>query len=1789
MTTKSALDYLYLGIDLGSTTAKYVLLNSFGDVLAKNYVRHQSLVVEALTKELLKLDSYFDVPLKVNFTGSAALNIADDLKLPFIQEVIAATTYLKSSVELVDVAIELGGEDGKIIFLSNGIELRMNEACAGGTGAFIDQMATLLNVSTPELNELAREAKQTYPIASRCGVFAKTDLVALLNQGISKADIAKSVFDAVCEQTISGLACGRSIVGNISFLGGPLSFLTELKESFKSKLASDKTNFLELSDTQYAIAFGAARALLNADRQEQNLNAKLKQAPVLDAHHPARSRSNSSSESTARKDVKAVQALNHVHSSQVSDLSSDLPFSALADKCDDSKDFTTISTILSKLAHCKNNLTATNLSPLFIRQPSSSNVSSIESTTSLAASAPSSASLASKTHLESSLDSQACVIVREDEVSYSSPYGLNESYEDFVSRHAQDSVVSKPLSEAHVPLFLGIDLGSTTIKLVLINEANDMFASYYAHNGGEPLKNLMPKVKELIEKLPEGAYIAAICATGYGADLAKAALNAQFTEVETLAHQKAAVAFDPQVTYVIDIGGQDMKCIKVDNGVISSIALNEACSSGCGSFLETFAAQLKLPLKDFVHEALNAQAPCDLGTRCTVFMNSKVKQAQRDNVPIGDIAAGLCLSIVRNALYKVLRIHDSSQLGEHVVVQGGTFLNDAILRAFELNIGRDVVRPNIAGLMGAFGAALIAKERCVSKDVPMVFSDELFDLSKVKVKAFRCNGCNNHCNLTMNTFLSGQKHIHGNRCDFALKNGGAKAKSTGNNFFDTKLDLLFNRPILLSRAQHAERQAKEEAQERAMKEAQEARAAAIAARRAAAASKVENSVISGHINEQTKLNEGAGTVKAQAALKANVARENALKVNAQAVIPAEEGVATRGSIGIPRVLNIFEHYPFWHALFTSLGFNVVLSPLSTKEIAALGNQTIPSQSLCLPAKLAHGHISYLAQCGVDRVFLPCVPREGKYFKENDDSFACPVVGGYPEALKLNLQSTYPELKLFTPYLLLNSDKSIMAAIKEIDASISKKELTKALASAHQALDTYRKELLSKALEKIEYAREHDLPLIVLGGHPYHLDPLINHGIPALIASMDTVIVSEDAIAQLCEHSPELEVVNQWAFHSRLYRAAQYVIEHEHSQMVQLVSFGCGIDAITSEQIKKLLERNHKLYTMLKIDEGDTLGAAKIRLRSLLCATYDEQRNKERLKAMLESGSPAHNIEHMSNLECHSKHDLGVIPSVSSCTCAQDQTCSCNVDEHGLQYDHDGCCHNDGANHSIDPMQSIEGHLEKGSCGRESYAQPSNTSHCEHAMTINEALHHDVLKERTLYMPQMAPVHFPILAHALESLGYKIKLLDTVSNSAIELGLKHVNNDACYPAIVAIGQLIEPVVKGSIDPDKSALLLAQTCGPCRATNYPALLHWALSDLKAEHIPVVTFQGSDLKDEKLHLKLGLKGLKRLMTAILYGDLLQSLYLHCHTYEQVAGTTKKLVEQYQKELNSEVLSSNKHFKRRVQEIIRDFDQIPLKDELRPKVGIVGEILLKYHPQANNNLVEHIIAEGAEPVLGDISAFILYCMHDIVYQAKHLGASKIKATLSYLLLRHFESERAVIIAALKKSKFASLPSFSELMEYGSKFVSLGQQAGEGWLLTAEMVDFIEHDIENVLCVQPFACLPNHITGKGVMRAIRETYPLSNLCTIDYEAGSAQSNVINRIKLFITQAKDNLILKQEQDAAKAQANSALSDALQDEANEDDVSEHTKAHIINSFHVEEETKLDNTVPLPDSDDDIKCS
>lgn len=980
-----------LGIDIGSTTIKVVLIDDAGGLLYSTYQRHGSRIAEKLTEIIgglgLLLNNH---EVKVAISGSAGMSLAEASGIPFVQEVYALSGAVDELEPETDVVIELGGEDAKILFLSGGMEERMNGTCAGGTGAFIDQMATLLNVSVEELDELSLRHKKIYPIASRCGVFAKTDIQPLINQGAAKEDIAASIYQAVAEQTVTGLAQGRRIEGRVLFLGGPLSFNMGLRQRFIETLHLDEKNAVFPELGQYFVALGAA---VYADGQPETFNYKQLKKRLLDSQ----------------------------------------------------------ATIKGKSRF---------LPPLF-----------------------------------------------EDE----------EEYAQFLDRHRRNSVPQADIAGYRGAAYLGIDVGSTTSKLALISENGNLLYTYYASNQGNPLPIIKAQLLHIYELLGERIELRAGAVTGYGEELIQNAFNIDYGLVETVAHFTAAHFFEPQVDYIIDIGGQDMKCFTIRNDTIDSIVLNEACSSGCGSFIQTFAEALGYSPAEFAHLALFARRPVDLGSRCTVFMNSSVKQAQRDGAEIGDVSAGLAISVVKNAIYKVLRVHSASELGRNIVVQGGTFLNDAVLRSFERELGYNVVRPNIAGLMGAFGAALYARERhqALGRKQSSIMSAAEVAAFQHQARPVTCQGCANHCSLTVNLFPNGRRFISGNKCE---RGQGGKP---------------LDRPNVYE-----------------------------------------------YINDKFK----------------------ALMQEAEAEMQPE-----RLTVGIPLVLNMYENLPFWYAFFRELGCNVVISGESSRQLYAKGQFTIPSDTVCYPAKLAHGHIETLLAKGVDRIFYPCSSYnidEGR----GDKNYNCPVVAYYPELLHANVPAL-KEIDFMFPYLSLN-DRAILGSrfhdlYPELNFS-----LAHCIQAANQAWRFYRSwwaDVEDYGLQALRRAEKMGWNVVVLAGRPYHVDREINHSIDKLFNSLGFVVVAERVLTDLV-YSQKVNVLNQWTFHTRMYNAARYVCRHDNMQLVQLVSFGCGLDAITSDELKDILERNGKIYTQLKIDEINNLAAVKIRARSLLAAMEKQEHN-----------------------------------------------------------------------------------------------------------------------------------------------------------------------------------------------------------------------------------------------------------------------------------------------------------------------------------------------------------------------------------------------------------------------------------------------------------------------------------------------------------------------------------------------------------------------------------------------------
>ncbi|WP_310604347.1 acyl-CoA dehydratase activase-related protein [Anaerosporobacter sp.] len=1400
-----------LGIDIGSTTVKIAVLDENHTILFSDYERHYANIQETLHSLLAKAyEQLGNCSISPVITGSGGLTLSKHLEVPFVQEVVAVSTALQYYAPQTDVAIELGGEDAKIIYFTNGIDQRMNGICAGGTGSFIDQMATLLKTDATGLNEYAKDYKAIYPIAARCGVFAKSDIQPLINEGATKQDLSASIFQAVVNQTISGLACGKPIRGNVAFLGGPLHFLSELKEAFIRTLNLTPETTIAPDNSHLFAAIGSA------------LNSK------FDAVSP-------------------------------------------------------IEDMLTKLS--------------------------------------------SKIHMEFEVSRMDSLFANEQE------------YEDFTTRHAKHTVVKSDLKTYEGDCFLGIDAGSTTTKVALVGEDGSLLYSFYSNNNGSPLKTTLKAIKEIYTLLPDSARIVRSCSTGYGEALIKAALLLDEGEVETVSHYYAAAFFEPTVDCIIDIGGQDMKCIKIKNQTVDSVQLNEACSSGCGSFIETFAKSLNYEVADFAKIALFAKHPIDLGSRCTVFMNSKVKQAQKEGAGVDDISAGLAYSVIKNAIYKVIKLADPKDLGKNVVVQGGTFYNDAVLRSFEMILGREAVRPDIAGIMGAFGAALIARERYTPGIESTMLTIDKINSLKFETSMARCKGCTNSCLLTINRFTGGRQFISGNRCERGL--GKAKNKDNIPNLFEYKLKRMFN------------------------------------------------------------------------------------------YTPLDQDKAYRGTVGIPRVLNQYENYPYWFTFFSELGFRVVLSPSSTRKVYELGIESIPSESECYPAKLAHGHVMWLIKQGIDYIFYPCVYYERNEIPEAGNHYNCPIVTSYGENIKNNVDELDTDTIFYqNPFLAFTSEEILTKRLIEVFKESHNIPATEIKAAAHAAwleLCQSRTDVEKKGEETIAYLNETGTKGIVLAGRPYHVDPEINHGIPELITSYGVAVLTEDSISHLGKIERPLIVMDQWMYHSRLYAAAAYVKTAPNLELIQLNSFGCGLDAVTTDQVSDILTDAGKIYTVLKIDEVNNLGAARIRIRSLLSAVRDREKKHIDLK-------------------------------------------------------------------------------------------PTTTSY--ERVIFTEKMR----EEYTLLCPQMSPIHFDFLGPALRSVGYNVIVLDNDNKEAVDVGLKYVNNDACYPSLMVVGQIMEALLSGSYDLNKVAVVITQTGGGCRATNYISFIRRALAKAGMEHIPVVSINTVGL-EKNPGFKFTPSAVNRALQALVYGDVLMRVLYRTRPYEAEKGAANTLYQTWRERCMQSVQNGKRsEFKNNLRGIIKDFDELPLLDITKPKVGIVGEILVKFLPAANNNLVDLLEAEGAEAVMPDLIDFFLYGSYNANYKIQYLGRPKKEAFTNNIGIWFIEQYRKEMKKQLAASKrFEPPKEISELADYAKDYVSIGNQTGEGWFLTGEMVELIHSGVNNIVCAQPFACLPNHVVGKGVIKVLRQHFPESNIVAVDYDPGASEVNQLNRIKLMLSTANKNL------------------------------------------------------------------
>ena len=1408
-----------LGIDIGSTTVKIAVLDDNNNILFSDYERHfaniQETLQSLLEKAVAELGEFEVYPV---ITGSGGLTLAKHLEVPFTQEVVAVSTALQDYAPQCDVAIELGGEDAKIIYFTNGIDQRMNGICAGGTGSFIDQMATLLQTDAMGLNEYAKNYKSIYPIAARCGVFAKTDIQPLINEGATKEDLSASIFQAVVNQTISGLACGKPIRGNVAFLGGPLHFLSELRQAFIRTLSLGPDEIIAPDHSHLFAAVGSA--------------------------------------------------MNYSE-----------------DVCVPVEDI--IARLKGKI---KLEFEVERMEPLFENQ---------------------------------------------------------FAYDEFTKRHSSHHVKTADIASYKGNCYLGIDAGSTTTKVALVDEDGNLLYSFYSSNNGSPLATTIKAIKEIYTLLPPEAKIVQSCSTGYGEALIKSALMLDEGEVETVSHFYAAAFFDPEVDCIIDIGGQDMKCIKIKNQTVDSVQLNEACSSGCGSFIETFAKSLNFTVQDFAKAALFANHPIDLGTRCTVFMNSKVKQAQKEGAEVADISAGLAYSVIKNALYKVIKISDPDDLGKHIVVQGGTFYNDAVLRSFEKITGVQAIRPDIAGIMGAFGAALIARERYDGISESSMLSIDKINSLTYETKLTRCKGCTNSCHLTINKFSGGRQFITGNRCERGL--GKEKNKEKLPNLFDYKFHRLFDYE------------------------------------------------------------------------------------------PLSEEKAARGTVGIPRVLNMYENYPFWYTFFTKLGYRVVLSPQSSHKLYELGIESIPSESECYPAKLAHGHIMWLIKQGVKFIFYPCVPYEHNEYEGTNNHYNCPIVTSYAENIKNNVEELKTEnIDFRNPFMSFESEEKLVKRLVEEFSYISSSEVKSAVHDAWNEMMTCRNDVRKKGEEVIQYLNETGKRGIVLAGRPYHIDPEVNHGIPELINSYGLAVLTEDSVAHLGTVERPLIILDQWMYHSRLYAAANYVKTVDNLDLIQLNSFGCGLDAVTTDAVNDILTKSGKIYTVLKIDEVNNLGAARIRVRSLIAALrVREQKNYQR------------------------------------------------------------------------KIQSS----------------------AYHRVQFTE----DMRKNYTILCPQMSPIHFDILGPALNSCGYNIEVLENDNKSSVDVGLKYVNNDACYPSLMVVGQIMNALLSGKYDLSRTAVIMSQTGGGCRASNYIGFIRRALIKAGIPDVPVISLSAQGLESNP-GFSYDIPMLKKAMMAVEYGDIFMNVVYRTRPYEAVPGSVNALHEKWKKVCIEQLTKDKVHmkeFNKNLRAIVKDFDNIPLKDIKKPRVGVVGEILVKFMPAANNHIIELLEAEGAEAVMPDLMGFLLYCMQNSTYKHELLKTPKKGAILSSTLIKILETFRKAGTKALAESKRFDAPSkISETANYAKDFVSLGNQTGEGWLLTGEMIELIHHGVGNIVCCQPFACLPNHIVGKGVIKELRAAYPEANIIAVDYDPGASEVNQLNRIKLMLSTANKNLA-KEEKESKK--------------------------------------------------------
>ena len=1401
---KFGIQMVNIGIDIGSTTAKIVVLDEQDKIIFSAYKRHNAKVKELLISFMQELQSQRgDIAATINITGSVGMGISEKCSFQFVQEVIAATKVVQRYYPNVKSMIDIGGEDAKVVFFNDGkaTDLRMNGNCAGGTGAFIDQMAILLGVPTEELNQLAQKAKNIHPIASRCGVFSKTDIQNLIAKNVSKEDIAASVFHAVAVQVIVTLAHGYDIEAPVLFCGGPFTFLPALRQAFKDYLRMRDDDIITPPNSHLIPALGAA---LSADKNK-------------------------------------------------------------TDK-------------LSSLI----------------------------------------------THIQKGLDNNSITIKGLDPI-----FKNEEDYQSWKDRMSGYEIREAALTPGKTEITLGIDSGSTTTKIVALNKQGEIVFHYYHNNDGNPIATVQKGLKLFQNECKKNGtelIITGSCSTGYGEDLIKASFRLDHGIIETIAHYMAARHLTDKVSFILDIGGQDMKAIFINDGVINRIEINEACSSGCGSFIETFSKSLGYNIEEFSHKACEATSPYDLGTRCTVFMNSKVKQALREGATINDIAAGLSYSVIKNCLYKVLRLKNTEELGNYIVVQGGTMKNDSVVHAFEKLTGHDVYRCNHPELMGAIGCALYARQQQGNA----VSLEEILDSSDYTTQQQQCHGCENQCLVTAYRFNNGNRYFSGNRCEKIFTNKGTETQH-GTNAYKRKLELLFDR-------------------------------------------------------------------------KSNI--DSPIK-----------------TIGIPRCLNMYEEYPFWHTLFTQCNIEVVLSDASTFTNYETSVKQVMSDNICFPAKLAHSHIQNLIDKNVDRIFMPFVVYEK--IDGGQNSYNCPIVSGYTEVIKGVRHGNIP---IDSPVISFKNDSLLFEQCCTYlePFGISRSNIKKAFKKAIDATKKFEMEMTQYNKLILEQNRDKQKLTILLAGRPYHSDPLIQHKLSDMIAAMGVDVITEDTVRGLDIRTDDVNFISQWAYTNRILKAAEWAAEQDnHIQFMQMTSFGCGPDAFLTDETHNLLKRHGKTLTLLKIDDVSNLGSLKLRVRSVI----------ESLKLSMQMAQKNETLPFVQT-PIFTKKD----------------------------------------------------------------------------------------RYRKIIAPFFTPFISPLVPSIMKLAGYDVESLPVSDEQSCEWGLKYANNEVCYPATLIVGDIVKAFKSGKYDPHDTAVIITQTGGQCRASNYISLIKKALTESGFENVPVISLTAnSGINNNQPGFKINwIKILPIVIPSLLYSDCLAKFYYASVVREKEKGMAKRLLDYY---MNAAIKAIQENNANKIWDNLsaaaQAFDEIVLEKET-PQIGIVGEIYLKFNPFAQKDITSWLTEQGIEvipPLLTD------FFMQSFVNAKANKDQKLTKGNLPDIAIRwiYNKVEKQFNRANTISRQFRYFMPFESIFskaEEANKVISLCAQFGEGWLLPGEILSMSKQGVRHVISLQPFGCIANHIVAKGMEKRIKDLYPGINLLSLDFDSGVSDVNIRNRILLFIDNLK---------------------------------------------------------------------